>query len=193
MRTMKVDDKYRILMDDSRFPIEVRQAELDYHLTELKSRIEDLIAYLHDMYDTDSGIEQIIEEVMASSMMDYSCGHSWKLDNLVHEIEGLQSQLQEDCDDVPSVEDIETIEDYGFHNFYDRRFYEKVLEDTEEKEVVEEIVLKYNPPLYRKRTTIWEKTDYGRTSKQIIYEDLILSDDMLRLIRNLKREIGESF
>ena len=189
MRCMKVDDKYRIIRDGDHLPEEISQKEMDKALSDLKKAVMHVSTILSDIHARCDVINSIVTEIMNNSCLDYIFGEEWHLKQLVNEIESVQEQIHEGSDVVPSYEEAETIEDAGFReSWHNSEIFEKVLEDTEEREVVEEIVLKYDPPLYRKRTTIWEPIKGGRHSKEIKYEDLPLNERIERLIRNTKRE-----
>ena len=64
---------------------------------------------------------------------------------------------------------------------------EKIIEDTDEKEVVEEVLF-LDRVIYRRRTTIWEKTSWGKSSKEINYETIRLTNKMKMICENTKRE-----
>jgi hypothetical protein len=67
-----------------------------------------------------------------------------------------------------------------------------VIEDTEKKEITEEIILAdktKNPdaePIRRIRTTLWEKTEYGRASTSITYKKLRIGKKLMRAIENTR-------
>ena len=64
-----------------------------------------------------------------------------------------------------------------------------VLEDTEEKEVTEEIVAGPEGTVKRIRTIIWEKTDGGRRSQSIIYRKKPIGKKLLKIVRNTMSNI----
>ena len=99
------------------------------------------------------------------------------------------ANIQETLDEIKSAPKVTvlpkenilvTLESLGYNNMYfhvSRFWYEKVLEDTDEKEVTEEIQEVNGQMLRRIRTTLWEATPYGKSSTSITY----------RKLRNTKR------
>ena len=121
------------------------------------------------------------------SCIDFDSGKIWKLDFLISNLEDFQKRLKTENEDIPSKEEVETLKDLGYSNFWTSTgIYELELENNDERQVVREIILE-DEPIYRERTIIWELTEGGKKSKDIIYENLDIDDDMLRIINNTKR------
>ena len=192
MMSMKVDDKYRILLDGERLPVEIDQTVVDEQIARLKNAADALQTILQEIYDGDNTIYSIVSSVMSSSCVDYHDGKVWHLDNLVYELEQLQKQLEANEDVVPSYEEVETIFDHGFRDCWiNSNIYGKVLEDTDEREVVEEVFFHNGELVHRKRTTNWEMHGYSKSSTSIVYEDLPVDDNFLRIVMNSKKQMGE--
>ena len=192
MQSMKVDAKYRILLDGERLPAEVDQSELDESLSRLKDAALALQKVVYDIYDGNDTIRRIVSGLMSTSCVEYHDGKIWRLDNLVYELEQLQEQLEANEDVVPSYEEVETIFDHGFHDYWvGSGIYEKTLEDSDEREVVEEVFFHKGTLNHRKRTTNWELDGYSKHSKSIVYEDLPIDDDFRRIVNNSKAQMRE--
>lgn len=158
----------------------------------LKDAIQDVCDVLSDIHKRYDIVGDIVSRLMKCSGLHYENGREYHLDQLIAEIEQCRIQLHTEDDYIPSYEESETIFDAGYREeWIDSGVYAKVLEDTEVQEIVEEIILKYEKPIYRKRTTFWEKVSGGRHSKEILYEDLPISDDIARLINNTKRKLSD--
>lgn len=186
MRFMRVDERYRMLADDSHLPEEVPQGETDEAIARLGDSLQAFRDALADIHSRHDALDDIVVNLMSSACLDYDDGREWHLDCLADGIERLQEELAECDDDIPSYEDSETVLDAGYspEMYGDNGIYTKVLEDSYEKEVVEEVVLRGKEPFHRVRTTIWEPVPGGRHSKEIRYEDLPIDERMARLIRN---------
>lgn len=186
MRIMKVDGNYRILADGEHLPEEVPQDETDMLLDRLMTSLQGvadalLEIRLHDVVD------DMVADAMAGSSLDYDNGSEWHIDRLIDELGQLQANLADGDDDIPSYKDSETVLDAGYRTEWygcDNGIYTKVLEDTDEREVVDEVILTLDKPVYRRRTITWEAVTGGRHSKDITYDDLPIDERMARLIRN---------
>ena len=55
------------------------------------------------------------------------------------------------------------------------------------QEIIEEILL-LDEPVRRLRTTLWEKTSYGKSSKSIRYKKLPIGKKLAKAIENTKKE-----
>lgn len=186
MRSMRVDGRYRILADWERLPEEVSQHETDELLDRLGNAVQEVRAILMEAYQRDDAVSDMVRILMDAADLSCNDGCEWHLDCLADEIEQMKETLAED-DDVPSYEESETVFDMGYRSErygIDDGFYVKVIEDSDEQEVVEEIILGHGEPIYRLRTTVWEEVPGGRHSKEIRYEKLPVDEEMARLIRN---------
>lgn len=185
MKVMRVEDKYRILLDGEYLPEEIVQSKLDNSLAYFKDAVEKFRSSLKE-YATGYNLENnVIKYLLNHACFDVDDGKNWKLEDLFDEIENLQKYLKTSTDVIPSYEESETILDKGFKDEWgDSQIFEKKLEDNEEREVVEELYQTKDGFVHRKRTTIWEKTDYGRHSKEIKYEELPIDEDLKRVLDN---------
>lgn len=192
LKSMKIDDKYRILMDGEHIPEEITQSELDNALSQLKSAADNLLSMINNVSNEYNVKGDIIKRLFSNACLDSDNGGKWRIEALSYEIDMLQKYLKDSSDNVPSIEESETIYDYGYKNTWlDSEIFEKKLEDNDEREVVEEVFIKDGTFVHRKRTTEWEKVDYGRHSKSIIYEDLPIDDDLKRILENSRNFMKE--
>lgn len=181
MKSMKIDDKYRILFDGERLPQEVDQTKLDSALASIKDCATTLQKLLASIDNDDENIRKIVYQILDTSCVQYDEGKIWKLNFIIDTIDDIQKQLTHD-DEILPYEDVETIFDNGFkEDIVQKGFYQKVIEDSEKQEVVEELFIK-EKPIYRKRTIIWETFPNGKHSKEIKYEILPISDKLQKLI-----------
>jgi hypothetical protein len=192
MRVMRVNGNYRILTDGSHLPEEVSQHDTDELLERLRKSLQatcDVLDDIHRRYDI---LDDIVAGLMETAGLDYDHGREWHLDCLIDGIGEMQETLSGCDDDIKSYEDSETVLDVGFGTEWygsDNGIYVKVLEDSPKQEVVEEVILTLDEPVYRRRITVWEPvpgSNCSRHSKEIVYEDLPIDDRMVRLIRNTK-------
>lgn len=186
MRIMRVDGKYRILADGSHLPEEIPQEEANEALSRLGAALQALRDALSDIHRGSGALGDVVAEAMESACLDYDDGRERHLDCLTDAVEAIRERLAECDDDIPSYEDSETVLDAGYRaeTYGHNAIYVRVIEDSDEREVVEEVVLRDDGVLHRMRTTIWEEVPGGRHSKEIRYEDLPLDERLGRLARN---------
>ena len=81
-------------------------------------------------------------------------------------LECLQEQLKTHNDDIPLYEEIVTLPDLGYRKdpVSRHRLWEKVKEDTDEQEIIEEILL-LDEPVRRLRTTLWKRPAMGKVQR----------------------------
>lgn len=184
---MQLKDKYRLLFPYEKFPKEIDKEEVDKTLQDIKESIIEVRNKLYTIYNTNEIIDDILYYMFDGSCIDFDSGKIWKLDFLISNLEDFQKRLKTENEDIPSKEEVETIKDLGYSNFWTSTgIYELELENNDERQVVREIILE-DKPIYRERTIIWELTEGGKKSKDIIYENLDIDDNMLRIINNTKR------
>ena len=120
------------------------------------------------------------------------------IDSLLHLKEILISAENEDFEEKKS-EPFWTLTTEGFNldfrgDISSEKFpliFSKTIEDTDEKEVVEEVIISQDSETHRLRTIIWEKTDFGRSSKEIVYRNLKTSKNLQRAIDGTRKETEE--
>lgn len=82
------------------------------------------------------------------------------------------------------IEDNEctTIAKMGYkESFYGSGIYEKIIENTNEMEIADEIILK-DTISRRIRITVWKTTHYGKEAEDIIYKKIPITDDFKKMI-----------
>ena len=166
-------------------PVRINKKETDAALKKMNHALTDLIDVFRDAYEHNVDLYDILKESFFD--FDISEGKSWRFDYAKRTCDEMIQSLSENDDDIKDELYYTTLKDLGFKQDYaEKYFWEKILEDTKEKEVVEEVLF-LDKPVYRKRTIIWEKTNYGRSSKDIIYEDMKINKKMKMIIENTKR------
>ena len=173
-------------------PTAINKKKTDEALQKLYTHFNAIREELKELYDYNYDIYKLIDEVVFSyACLDVDDGKCWKISCTADEIENLQEKLKT-SDEIPEIDDILTLKDIGYRQEspFEKEWWTKILEDTDEKEIVEEIILK-DTPIRRERKTIWEKTDYGKSSKEINYKTLKISKKLMKAIENTKKEIAE--
>ena len=149
-------------------------AALEQIVKDAKS-LRGIMLYLHDQ---DYAVYEFMRKYIFSGYwrgLEFEDGKSYLLDTIIEEAQGVLRSLHERSDEIVPQEKIITLIDLGFQADYASRGkrYEKVLEDTDEREVVEEVLLcKEGEVLHRKRTTIWTKQTWGKSSSSIRYRNV---------------------
>ena len=178
--------KYAIMTDEMDKPVRINKKATDISLKKISKALADLTDAFKDVYEENIDLYELLQNRFTGvELSDF--GRCWRLSDVQDECEMLIKELAENDDDIREDEYYITLRDLGFRQDYAADYrWEKMIEDTDKKEVVEEVVF-LNKIIYRKRTIIWEKKDYGRGSKEIIYEDLKVTKKMKTIIENTKR------
>ena len=196
MLSRKEGRNYLILNQDSEIPVKINRNKLDKKLNRLKKALSAVQKELADAYDEDSSLYMILRDEVFDG---YSTGglydgKSGWIDDVLYRISNVQETLAGEDDEIHDKEDMITLDSLGYRNMYlqEARFWEKTIENTEEKEVTEEIILAdrtKNPdagPVRRIRTVLWEKTEYGRASTSITYKKLRIGKKLIKAIENTR-------
>ena len=190
-----------ILRQGEKLPSKINKKRTDAKLKKLQSALKAIKNELQDAYDNDPELYHLMQEEVFSrcessyrGLYDGSIG--W-IEDAIYSIFELKEDLAED-DEIPKEEDLVTLRDLGYTKASlsnpDFEFWEKILEDTEEKEVTEEIVYRSRPsakghdagPVRRIRTTLWEKMAYGKASTSITYKKLRIGKKLMKTIENTR-------
>ena len=180
---------YRILLPDDRKPDRLGRKKTDAVLKKLSSSLQNVADIMDDLYNNNYPLYRLVcSEAFSDACIEFDDGKNWKLDWLISGLHKLQDTLSTHDDDIRPDPEYVTMYDLGFKNEYrDGTFWEKVIEESDEKSVVEEVQTQVSPPLRRLRTTIWEKTDYGKSSKSITYKKLSLTKEIRKAAENTAR------
>ena len=105
---------------------------------------------------------------------------------LLSDVNYAQEVLATHNDTIEDRMSVIGLENLGYKplHWMSRPFFEKVLEDTNEKEVTEEIQCYNGTMLRRLRITLWETKPGVRSSKSIRYRKLKIGKKLLRCIQN---------
>ena len=191
----RVDKKdYCILLEGDRFPFKLNKKKMDQALSVLIQAFSSTGETLDSICSETPDIWNFICKMAFDLEYYYNCyTDDYDLKGRVHkaleDLEDLQEQLRAHDDEIPIYEEIVTLPDLGYRKdpVSRHKLWEKVREDTDEQEIIEEILL-LNEPVRRLRTTLWEKTSYGRSSKSIRYKKLKIGKKLAKAIENTKRE-----
>lgn len=180
MRSRKEGYNYIILQDGERYPIKVNRKRTEKALRDLNKYAAGILKLMSDLYEKDNDLYYLIKDMVTYSYgFDFSEGDNYILREIRDSSEELLNQLQENQDDIPVAENLTTLADLGFRESFigghneDFKLWEKVLIDTDEMEVQEEVILyKTGEMVRRKRKILWDKVDYGKSSRSIKYTPL---------------------
>lgn len=187
------DDKYIILEDDCVYPDEYDKEKLDSVLARLKqaySALADTYAELNEFFPE---IECLVRchGIDVCEELRYIDDEGRLFTEAAKGISEFQESLNTHNDEIPKAEERMTLRDLGFSCFCPL-WYERIIEESEEKDIVEEIQVR-SEASYRRRTTLWEKTDYGRSSREITYETLPITDELRTVIENTRKNDSVRF
>ena len=179
---------YAILADWMDKPVRINKKEMDTALKKINRALTDLNEVFESIYQNNDDLYNILREFL--SHLEVSEGSSWRLETAKEISDEMIKELAENDDDIKDELYYTTLKDLGFKQDYAENYrWEKIIEDTDEKEVVEEVLF-LDRVIYRRRTTIWEKTSWGKSSKEIKYETIRLTNKMKMICENTKREFN---
>lgn len=173
---------YIILYDGEKYYSKVNKSKLD---RSLKRVIEALEILNSEIEKRDDISELIMDEVFYDYGYD---DYSYRIDrirNALKDAQELKEQLETHDDEIPEPEEVILLEDIGFrHRPFDKRgYWTKLIENTADREVTEELWLS-EKPIRRKRIIDYEKTEYGRSSTNIEYKNLTIGKRLMKVIEN---------
>ncbi|MBR1798124.1 MAG: hypothetical protein IJ757_09000 [Clostridiales bacterium] len=139
-------------------------------------------------------LSMFIEEEVLPYTANYSNLRTISRD-ILDNIEVIQEMLKTHQDSYELQEDVATLsalgyQDYSFHSDFQSGefFYEKRIENNDEKEIVEEVYCINGEINRRIRTIIWEEDDTGMHSKDIRYRKLPIGKKLMKAILNTQEE-----
>ena len=193
----KVEGRNYVILDDvSRFPYKVNKSATDKTIEKLERSLKEVIGNLKEV---EAGKIENLSLLIGSNMTFVDIIEEiWKLEEMLESVQNIKAELAGEDADIPSKEELAMLNDYGFrdqdHGFSkDSGFWEKIIYDGDDKEVVEEVqwTSPDSKPLYRERTTIWKKTDkYSRSSDTITYKKLRMTKKLAKAIENTRGKKG---
>ena len=186
MLTKRNGENYIIAQEkNDKYPIEINQKVMDESLKTLQDALVTIADLMQGLYnDGHYNLYHLFNDHIFAE--EFDSGDNWGLNDSISFLKELEYKLTTD-DEITPFEELETLEDRGYKSHpADKRWYERIIEDSDKREVVDEICwdLSHRNPLRRRRTIIWEKTDYGRKSKTIEYEKLPIDNSLMKCIRN---------
>lgn len=158
----------------------------DKTLKKIRIALKTINEEIASAYTTDRSLYKLMEDVIFDPLsMEFYDDHCWRLKAAQEATEELQEILSTHNDEIlpPNISQTENLQNLGYRNMDPWNFYfEKILEENEEREVVDEIQIVDGKPLRRERTIEWEKTDNRHSSKTIKYKQLPISKKLSKAI-----------
>ena len=186
MKSRKDGDNYIIADSEyDKYPYVINKESLDKTLVEVTSIFKLLKDKFKTLYETDYELYRVIlDSAWEFDKFDFDEGRSYMINSIINELSDFQDFLKTD-DDIKPKDELWTLEDEGYKiDYLDKTRWYKVLTDTDEQEIIEEIFI--HIPLRRKRTILWDIVDYGKSSREIKYEELPIDDQLMKFINNTK-------
>ena len=167
MLTRKEGRNYVIYGDKK---LTINAIQTDEAISYLINNISKLSKMIDDMYRTNPELYYLLFEEVGYEP-DAHSGNFHNMNYFVETLKEFQENLKTDDEIEEETKEAyePDLEVYGFRNT-GGGLYEKILENTDEREVAEEVYLP--EMLYRTRTVLWQKTRYGKQSKDIKYKKL---------------------
>ena len=185
---------YVVLFDGERLPSKMNAKAADAAVRKIGAALATIRDELKKAYDGDPEIYRMLRDEIfeRSSYRSVSCsdGKCSAVDDMLWSVGCLKESLEGPDDEIRPYEETVTLRDLGFCDRFSKRgFWEKVMKDDDEEEIVEEIQ-NYADPIRRIRTTEWEKTDYGKASKSIKYRKIPIGKKLMKAIANTAKAEG---
>lgn len=173
---------YEFSLHDRDIPTKINKKKTDESLAKTEKLFRELYEEIEKIYEENIDLYNLLEDVFL---------YASRYEEFADEIRHLRDQFATHNDEILAPEYVMTLYDLGYKWIPTSRevsIWEMVLEDTDEKEVVEEI--QYGPELEvrRIRTVLWEKTDYGKSSKKISYRKKPIGKKLHQIIENTKKD-----
>lgn len=187
----KVDgDEYLFTDNGGRFPFRIEKDKVDSVIESLKYDLQHFNDTMKELYEEKYNLYALITDELFFSDDDWYDGESYKIKAMENDLKYFQDFLAED-NDIPEYEDIVVLEDLGFEKrvYGPEGVWVKMVQDSEEKEVTEEVWPYNEPPMYRKCSVLWKRIGPGhKQSEKISYDDLEITDELANAIKNTKEK-----
>lgn len=176
---------YLIQTDNDRHTIKINKKRTDRTLKRISDSLKIIRQEVKNAYDHDPSLYYLLDYLFGDTRIEVRDGECIFLDNAFEDITKLQDVLETHDDVILVTGKDETLLDLGnkFNAAYGK-IYEKTIEDTEEREIVDEILITEEGPLRRIRIIEWEVSEYSRSSKSIKYRKLPIGKKLKRAIDN---------
>lgn len=183
----RTKEYYRIMYDDDHIPVELDKDLVDRRLGNLLESLNAVKNNIKKLYDYEDEIYRLVFEEHYNTL-EVDDGISYRLEDLISIVEDIIEKLHNDSDNIDEPAKCVMLSDLGFKPVdYVKDMWEKVIEESDEYDVIEEVLLLSKTR--RKRTTIWEKTDYGKSSKSITYEELPMTEEIEIAANNTQKNL----
>lgn len=192
----KVQGRNYLVQEYDEVPAKWNKKKTDKALSNAKKALEQLSSAIKSADEISPFLSYTIYRELVTPH-DYD----WDAIDIVDQIQwGIKQivQLQEDLtedDELINPVNHTNLEDLGFRTFggfyKGTGLFEKRIVDTDEKEIVEEVVFLSDGTIKRReRTTIWKKVPYGRSSESIKYKPLRMTKKLKLAAANTLKERG---
>lgn len=192
MKSRIEGNKYIVRLSEDGEIIRVNRQRTDKTLNRLLKEIESIRQEIEDIYDNQYELYRIMDRTLLDAVYFDQEEKARPLKRICDNIRELQAQFATHGDEIPEKQYKMTLYDMGYRlRGGSNNEWELIIEATDEKEVVEEVLI-LSEPLHRIRTIIWEKADYGRSSRSIKYQERPISKKMMTIIENTREGANEA-
>ena len=190
---------YVLLPYGERQPRKLNKKRTDAMIDKLLKACNTISDALAELYESDYDAYEIFARAILEydGRIRFDGGRVEVVDDIATGLRCLKEQLETHDDEIRPFEEVLLLEDLGFVKdiAYAGR-YERSVKSSEDEDIVEEVIrvidentdsVKY---LHRVRTIEWMRTDYGRSSRSIVYKNCPVSK---RLARAISNTFGEDY
>lgn len=193
MKSRKTAYKYVVQEHDGYEPVKISRKRTDVALKAIADGADRIRRAMLGLYERDYDTyrfvkEKVFGEASYMSVSEFDEGRSDYFDEVFRNARETAETLLAHDDEIVYEPPKKTLEDFGFRSqsWHDEMWYEKTLEDTEDREVTEEVLFYKGKLYHRKRTTCWRRFDGGKESTSIEYDKLYTGKRMKAVIENTK-------
>lgn len=181
---------YVVQFDGDDFSTKLNKRKTDKVLRTLSDSLQKIMDCLQNDVNTDVDLYDFVRVLFFDNNFDEEV-----LKVLLSDVNCAKEILATHNDEIVEEKDVLNLEKLGYKplRWMARPFYEKLLEDTNEKEVTEEIQCYNGTILRRLRITLWETKPGVRSSKSIRYRRLKVGKKLLHAIQNSASEWEEKY
>ena len=199
MLSKKQGRSYIVQDYEGDYPRKLNRKKTDKALALLEKSFRAASKAISDLYDDDTELYWFIVDNIWLPDSYYICNDKLPetMSDIYRSIKDLQDFLKEHDDKIKPPEETIRLEDLGFKDFLfnakadDPHVFERTKYENDDSEVIEEIVFNEGKTFRRIRTTMWEKTKFGKTSTSIKYKKRPLTKELKKAAENTMQHMKE--
>ena len=170
MLSTKSGLNYFVLRDGDDNVLKMNRTRTDKAIRKMAYAISLIRSVMKEAHDRDYDLYVLLRDGVAVPSLEFEEGRSYSLNDMEDSLCGIKEILETHTDDVQKAlkERVPvTFSRLGYRSVFfgkNEFLFEKLLSEEADFDVREEIIYSKGKLIRRKRKTLWEKTDYGKSS-----------------------------